>query len=69
MTIGLKGPIKHGKRGKGGNSEVANQNKNRKKSKGGHANMPPQHINFAHKKNNTSKKKKGKTRNARQALT
>ena len=60
MIKGLKGPIKHGERGKGGNREVETQNEHSKKPQGRPANMHIARHSFCIKKN---KKKETKEQN------
>ena len=69
MNVGLKGSIKYGKRGKGGNREVVNQNEHSKKPKADLQTCTRQHINFAYKNSNASKKNTGKTRNTESTLS
>ena len=69
MILGLKGPIKYGKRGKGGNREAANQNEHSKKPKADLQTCTGQHIDFTYKNSNTNKKNTGKTRNAESTLS
>ena len=60
MVKGLKDPIKHGERGKGGNREVETQNEHSKKPQGRPANMHIARHSFCIKK---SKKKETKEQN------
>ena len=69
MILGLKGPIKYGKRGKGGNREAANQNEHSKKPKADLQTCTGQHIDFTYKNSNANKKNTGKTRNVESTLS
>ena len=50
MNVGLKDPIKYGKRDKGGNREVANRNEHRKTPKVDLQTYTQEHMNFADNK-------------------
>ena len=65
MVKGLKGPIKHGERGKGGNREVETQNEHSKKPQDRPANMHIARHSFCIKKSKKKRNKrtKRKTRN------
>ena len=68
LLLTYKAQFNKAEEAKGKNREATNQNEHRKKAKTDLQTYTRQHSNFAHKKINVSKKKKGTTQNARQEL-